>query len=192
MDYRYFLNEEVEENKEKIKSSRKTISVNNKMQKGYKYDLVMPEGDLSDLQKEFPNFKPYYSPKQILKMGAFEGKYLRDAHKEYPSDWFKDAKESDGDANPELNYLKVKSRKPLSDWKSNGWIIGDDPRGWFEWYCRMYQGRRDEKVDAKQIKRWLSFNRHAAQVKKNCKAGDMTCRPVQRQALLQWSYKCDI
>ena len=177
---------------EKNKSSIRTVIVNNKMQKNYKYDLVMSEGDLSDLQEKYPNFKPFYSPKEMLEMGVFEGKYLRDCKNEYPRSWFTNAKESDGDSDPSINYLKVKSRKPLSHWKEKGWIIGNDPRGWFEWYCRTYYGRRDPEVDDKQIKRWLSFARHAAQVKKNCKIGDMNCRAVQRQALLQWSYKCDI
>ena len=178
--------------KEKEYKVRKTITVNNKMQKNYKYDLVMPEGDLSDLQSEFPEFKPYYTPKQMLEMGVFEGKYFRDCHNEYPSSWFSKAKEAKDEADPSINYFGVKSRKPLSEWRKNGWIIGNDPRGWAEWYFRMYYGRRDPEVDKKQIKRWLSFKRHQAQVKLNCKVGDKNCRPVQRQALLQWSYKCDI
>ena len=171
---------------------RDTVRVSNKMQKGYSYDLVMPEGDFSDVQEEFPEFKPYYTPKQMLSMGVFEGKYLRDCRSEYPKDWFSGAKEAEGDApDPSVNKFGVKSRRPLSEWKKNGWIVGNDPRGWFEWYCRFFMGRREPETDRKQIKRWLAFKRHAAQVKQNCRKGDLECRVVQRQALLQWAYRCD-
>jgi hypothetical protein len=182
----------IESKQEETPKSRKTVHVSDKMQKGYSYELTMPEGDFSDFQEKYPEFKPYYTPKQMLEMGVFEGVYMRDCHKEFPSSWFTKAKEAEGDPDPELNKFKVKSRRPLPEWRKNGWIYGDDPRGWFQWYCRAYAGRRDPKVDDKQIKRWLSFARHAAQVKQGCKPGDLTCRVVQRQALLQWAYKCDI
>ncbi len=159
------------------------------MQKGYSYELTVKEGDLSDLKEKY-GFDPELTPKEMLALGVFEGKYLNDCHGEFPSSWFSGAKvvKDGGDADPELNYFKVKSRKPLSHWRKQGWIVGDDPRGWFQWYCRAYMGRRDEKVDAKQCARWKSFVRHKAQLTKNCKKGDATCRPVQRQALLQWAY----
>lgn len=164
-------------------STKKTITVNNKMQKNYSYELTAKEGDFSD----YPDFKPELSPKEMLKLGVFEGKYLNDCKDEYPSSWFKGAKLS-LTAVPSLNFFKVKSRKPLSEWRSNKWIYGDDPRGWFEWYCRFYYGRRVPNVDTKQIGRWKSFiARHSAQLKANCKVGDFNCRPVQRQALLQWA-----
>lgn len=174
-----------------LQESNKVVRVKNMMQQDYSYVLSKQEGDLSDIQEKFPEFKPYYSPKEMLEMGIFEGKYFRDAHDEYPSDWFENAKESEGEADPSLNYFKVKSRRPLSEWQDKGWIVGDDPRGWCEWYFRLYAGRRDPEVDEIQVKRWLSFKRHQAQVKQNCRKGDLQCRPVQRQALLQWSYKCD-
>lgn len=163
------------------------IRVNNKMQKNYVYQRVAPIGGDFD-----PTFTPFYTPKQMLSMGVFEGKYMRDCHKEYPID---DAKESVGDADPKVNYFGIKSRQSLQVWQTKGWIIGNDPRGWFEWYCRYYYGRRDPDVDAKQIARWRAFRRHQAQVIKNCTHGNPcsqphNCRPKQRQALLQWSYNC--
>ena len=123
----------------------------------------------------------------MLEMGVFEGKYLNDCKQEFPRVWFDKAKISDT-PNENLNYFGVKSRQPLSVWLEKGWIIGNDPRGWFQWFCRYYFWRREWEIDKVQIKRWKNFARHAGQIKANCEAGDISCRPRQRQALLQWSY----
>lgn len=163
-------------------TSRRTIHVNDTMQSDYSYNLVAPEGEDFD-----PDFKPDLSPKEMLAMGVFEGKYCNDCKGEFPADWFKDAKLSDK-ADLDLNYFGVKSRQPLSVWREKGWIYGPDPRGWFQWYCRYYMGRRLPDIDAIQIKRWRSFARHAGQIRANCDPGDIHCRPRQRQALLQWAY----
>ena len=160
----------------------KTITVNDRMQRGYTYQLVAPAGKNFD-----PGFKPYYTPKEMLEMGVFEGKYMNDCKKEFPAAWFKKAKLSDR-PDPSVNYFRVKSRQSLQIWRENGWIIGPDPRGWFQWYCRYYHGRRLPGVDAKQIARWNSFARHAGQIRANCEPHDFSCRPRQRQALLQWAY----
>ncbi|MEP7172196.1 MAG: hypothetical protein ABI705_01775, partial [Aestuariivirga sp.] len=64
----------------------------------------------------------------------------------------------------------------------------DDPRGWFQWYCRYYMGRRMPEEDKRQIKRWKAFRRHVAQVRMNCDPDNPFCRPRQRQALLHWAY----
>lgn len=158
------------------------IKVNDKMQKGYSYILEAGMGD------DFADgFKPCFSPQQMLEMGVFEGKYCNDCQDEFPKEWFANARLSKI-ANPALNHFGIKSRQPLSVWQEKGWIIGPDPRGWFQWYCRYYMGRRIESVDEVQIKRWRNFSRHAGQIKANCTPGDITCRPRQRQALLQWSY----
>lgn len=132
-------------------------------------------------------FKPELTPQQMLRYGVFEGKYLNDCTKELPEEWFKSAKLSD-EPDPSKNYFQIKSRQGLSVWKNKGWIVGQDVRGWFQWYCRYWLGRRDPEVDAIQIKRWRAFTRHAGQIKANCKKGDLNCRPKQRQALLQWGY----
>lgn len=164
----------------------KKVVVNDKMQKGYRYELVAPMG------KRFgPNFKPDLTPKQMLKLGVFGGIYMRDCVKEFPKDWFTGAKLAPKNTDEhlaELNYFGVNASQPLSVWIKKGWIYKDDPRGWFQWYCRYYMGRRIPQEDEKQIKRWRAINRHIAQVLKNCRAGDLSCRPKQRQAILHWAY----
>lgn len=160
------------------------IQVNDRMQQGYSYTLKASMGE--DFADEF---KPCFSPQEMLEMGVFEGKYCNDCTDEFPKEWFKNARTSDI-ADPSLNYFGIKSRQPLSVWQEKTWIIGPDPRGWFQWYCRYYLGRRLDAVDTAQIKRWKAFSRHAGQIKANCTPGDLSCRPKQRQALLQWSHDC--
>jgi hypothetical protein len=158
------------------------INVSDKMQRGYRYQLVAPAG-----RNFAAGFTPRFAPAEMLTLGVFEGKYLNDCRDEYPRSWFAKARLSET-ADPSLNCFAIKSRQPLSEWRRKGWIIGDDPRGWFQWYCRYWMGRRDPEIDRMQIKRWRAFARHAAQVHRNCEPGDLACRPRQRQALLQWSY----
>lgn len=162
--------------------TKKTITVNDQMQSDYSYALSAPMGE--DFAE---GFDPFFTPKEMLELGVFEGKYMNDCTDEFPADWFTDAKTSDT-ADEALNYFGIKSRQPLQVWQDKGWIIEPDPRGWFQWYCRYYMGRRIPEVDEKQIKRWRGFARHAGQIKANCMSGDLDCRPRQRQALLQWSY----
>ena len=158
------------------------IDVRDRMQVGYSYMLEVPEGE------EFADgFEPYLPPKEMLAMGVFEGKYLNDCRDEFPADWFDGAKLSDL-PDPTVNYFAIKSRQPLRVWRDKGWIYGPDPRGWFQWYCRYWRGRRLPHIDDIQIKRWRGFRRHAAQVRANCDPADVFCRPRQRQALLQWAY----
>lgn len=161
----------------------KIIIANNKMQKGYKYELSEPMGKNFD-----KDFKPDLSPKEMLALGVFGGRYLNSAKREYPKDWFTKVKLSPDSYDKNLNYFKVKASQSLSIWRKNNWIYKDDPRGWFEWYCRYYMGRRIEEEDKRQIKRWKMMRRHIAQVVKNCRKGDILCRATQRQALLHWAY----
>jgi hypothetical protein len=160
------------------------VTVNDKMQKGYKYTLIEPVGRNFD-----PEFAPELTPKQMLAMGIFCGRYMRDCQREFPKSWFAGAKFASKEVlrDCDLNYFHVNASTPLSYWKEKEWIHPDDPRGWFQWYCRYYMGRRHED-DARQIKRWKAMTRHIGQINKNCKKGDLTCRPKQRQALLHWAY----
>jgi hypothetical protein len=152
------------------------------MQKGYKYELVEPAGKNFD-----PKFKPELTPKEMLSMGVFGGVYMRDCTKEFPKEWFTKAKFAKGKREASLNYFGINASQPLSVWKKNGWIYHEDPRGWFQWYCRYYMGRRCPD-DARQIKRWKAIRRHIVQIRKNCRKGDEFCRPRQRQAVLHWAY----
>jgi hypothetical protein len=173
--------------KGKTKKSRgvknKRVVVNDRMQKGYCYELSAPVGRNFD-----PEFKPELTPQQMLALGVFCGKYMTDTRREFPKIWFKRAKLSPSGRNCLLNHFGVDASRPLSEWRKKGWINPDDPRGWFQWYCRYYMGRRMPVEDRRQIKRWKAFQRHIAQVRINCELGDPFCRPRQRQALLHWAY----
>ncbi len=159
------------------------IYVNDKMQKNYSYVLQEEMGKNFDIR-----FKPELTPKEMLALGIFGGKYMTDCKNEFPDDWFCRAKLCEKKHDPELNFFKINASQPLSVWRKNGWIYADDPRGWFQWYCRYYMGRRLQDEDERQIKRWIGIRRHIAQVKHNCKKGDLTCRTRQRQAILHWAY----
>ncbi|MBP7670720.1 hypothetical protein KA119_00310 [Candidatus Gracilibacteria bacterium] len=124
----------------------------------------------------------------MLELGIFGGKYMTDCQNEFPADWFQNAKLCATHHNPKLNYFGVNASQPLAVWRKKDWIHPLDPRGWFQWYCRYYLGRRMHEEDQRQIKRWKAINRHIAQVRKNCLPGDLHCRPKQRQAILHWAY----
>lgn len=161
---------------------KKIIVSQSPLQKGYRYELTAPVG------KQFePTFKPMLTPKEMLELGVFGGAYFEGAIDEYPRTWFVRAKIATK-KDRHLNYFGVHASQPRSVWIKKGWISTDDPRGWFEWYCRYYLGRRIPKEDARQIRRWHAIRRHVMQIKNHCRAGDETCRPRQRQALLHWAY----
>ncbi|MEF8846838.1 MAG: hypothetical protein V5A57_00140 [Candidatus Paceibacterota bacterium] len=162
----------------------KKVEVDDKMQSGYVYHLEESRGENFD-----PDFNPDLTPKQMLELGVFGGKYMTDCKDEFPDDWFEDAKLCSKKHDPELNYFGIRASQPLSVWREKGWINDEhDPRGWFQWYCRYYMGRRLEEEDQRQISRWKGMKRHVAQVDKNCDKGDLNCRKKQRQALLHWAY----
>lgn len=159
------------------------VLVNDKMQHGFSYILTEDEG------QNFPeDFKPELTPKEMLELGVFGGKYMTDCRKEFPADWYAKARLSPGVSNPDVNYFGITASLPLSEWQRRGWIYSDDPRGWFQWYCRYHMGRRLPEEDAHQIKRWKQMRRHIGQIKANCHFMDMGCRRKQRQALLHWAY----
>lgn len=159
----------------------KRIIVNDKMQGNYSYLLAEPIGRSFDVE-----FTPDLSPKEMLELGVFGGKYMNDCKSEFPKSWFTKAKLEPTGPKKEINFFKVDASQSLSEWKKKGWIRDQDPRGWFQWYARYYYGRRSVD-DERQIKRWKAIRRHISQVKMNCRKGDLNCRPRQRQALLHWA-----
>lgn len=159
----------------------KEIYVNDSLQ-SYIYQLDEPVGKNFDLE-----FKPELTPQEMLELGVFGGHYFQGEQAEFPKEWFRKAKLSDVH-NPKLNFFEVDASQSRQEWQRKGWIYEEDPRGWFQWYCRYYLGRRIPNEDARQIKRWKNMTRHIGQIKKFCLPGDLTCRRRQRQALLHWAY----
>ena len=173
------------------------IAVADKMQSRYSYRLTEPAGENFG-----SGFRPELTPAQVLRRGAFEGKYLNDCVLELPREWFADAlaRLRPGGPDPRVNEFRIKSRKSLGYWRQKGWIPltpqDRDVRGWFQWYCRYFIGRRVPGVDDAQIARWKSFVRHAGQIRASYRRGGRpktraekrAHRPRQRQALLQWAY----
>jgi hypothetical protein len=170
------------EEKNGMPTKPRWIEVNDRMQQGYVYQLTQPIG--SNFHQDF---LPHLTPQQMLAHGVFGGKYMTDCALEFPAAWFEHAKLCPDRHDPSLNYFNVNASQPLSVWFTKGWIHPDDPRGWFQWYCRYFMGRRSDDDD-RQIHRWKAMKRHLTQVSKHCVPGDLTCRPKQRQALLHWAY----
>lgn len=163
----------------------KKITAKDTMQKEYTYILTEPIGKNFD-----PRFTPDLTPKEMLALGVFGGQYFEGCHKEFPKNWFvkeKSHQKSVLKNGKKNNYFGVDASQPLSVWRKKGWIHPQDPRGWFQWYCRYYMGRRTDD-DERQIKRWAAIRRHIAQIKKNCMPKDFSCRKKQRQAVLHWAY----
>jgi hypothetical protein len=162
---------------------KRIVRVNDRMQRGYRYELTAARGRSFD-----PEFKPDLTPAEMLRLGVFCGKYMTDCTKEFPKSWFAHAKLARKQRDKSLNYFGVDASQPLSVWRRKGWLHSDDPRGWFQWYCRYFMGRRMPDEDRRQIGRWRAMRRHVAQIRRHCEPGDIFCRRRQRQALLHWAY----
>lgn len=167
-----------------MKTKVKKVVVKDNFQKNYTYYLTKKVGCDFD-----PEFRPDLTPKQMLKLGIFDGFYVDNSYiNEFPKDWFKNAKLSKDKPDPKLNYFGIHASQSLDVWRKKGWIHENDPRGWFQWYCRYYMGRRIESEDKRQIRRWKAMKRHIGQLVNNCRSLDLNCRIKQRQALLHWAY----
>ena len=161
---------------------KRKVVVNDRMQRGYVYFRTAPIG------RQFAaTFAPELTPKQMLQLGVFGGKYMTDCRREFPASWFTRAKLSSTRHDARLNCFGVNASQSLTVWRRMGWIRPQDPRGWFQWYCRYYMGRRTAD-DARQIRRWRAIARHVSAIRKYCEPGDLECRRRQRQAVLHWAY----
>jgi hypothetical protein len=111
------------------------IEVNDLMQRGYRYELTAPAGRSFHIR-----FHPQLTPMQMLELGVFGGRYMTDCRAEFPASWFRGARLCPQRHDPSLNFFGINASQPLSYWQQRGWIHVDDPRGWFQWYCRYYRG----------------------------------------------------
>ena len=112
---------------------KKKVFISDKMQKDYSYYLTEPIG-----RNFHPDFVPELTPGEMLELGVFGGKYMTDCKKEFPASWYKQAKLSPIRRSKDLNFFGVNASQSLLVWRKKGWINPDDPRGWFQWYCRYY------------------------------------------------------
>jgi len=161
-----------------------------------------------------PDFKPNLTPKEVLQMGSFGGTYFRPIYssvtkvkygkevwQELPKDWLEglDIKNvvSSSFYDASKNKYKVKCGASLEEWENSGWMNKQDPYGWFQWFCRFYQGRRTED-DERQIGRWARCagetgrwknNLISKIVKAGCAWDNYGVSPVVRQTLQHWAYQ---
>ena len=161
---------------------RKKVIITDRMQRGYVYWRTEPVG-----RNFAPGFTPDLTPQEMLRLGIFGGKYMTDCQEEFPRSWFARARLCAERYDPRLNCFGVNASQSLALWRRRGWIHKQDPRGWFQWYCRYYMGRRTAD-DARQIRRGRAIARHVAAIRKQCEPGDLVCRRRQGQAVLHWAY----
>lgn len=162
--------------------------------------------------KTYPQFTPNLSPKEVIEMGSFGGAFFRkirsrvtgetysNDYKEFPEEWFEDVDidtfVTNPEIDPEVNKYKHKAGQDLDAWEAAGWVAAQDPRGWFQWYCRFYMGRRSPD-DERQVQRWLGVCGPNGRWKKDLvvkivrsgkRWGDEGVSPTVRQTLQQWAY----
>lgn len=182
--------------------------------------LPTRDADGTLLFADHPEFRPNLTPKEVLQMGSFGGTYFRtiesgvtgqtheDAWKELPADWLEGldipTQVASQHYSEEVNKYGVKCGGSLEMWEESGWITEIDPFGWFQWYCRFYQGRRSTD-DERQIGRgngvigpkgrWRTnlINKILATVGSSRTLEeameDYAVAPVVRQLLQHWGYK---
>ena len=165
-----------------MSNAKRKVTVNDRMQRGYVYYRTEPVG-----RNFAADFRPELTPKQMLQLGVFGGKYMTDCRNEFPASWFTRAKLCPARHDPRLNYFGVNASQSLATWRCNGWIHPQDPRGWFQWYCRYFMGRRRQMMRGRSGDggRSLATSRPFGTI---ASKGDLECRRRQRQAVLHWAY----
>ena len=162
--------------------------------------------------KDYPEFCPNITPKEIFIKGSFGGTYWRSIYSNVTKKhhknrhvkfkWVKDIPKDKlikefKDYDKNINKYKVKVGTTLRFWENKKWIKEQDPYGWVEWYANFYDGRRS-KDDERQIKRWKQLTGPNGRFKiwlinlikkKNGKYNDYTISPKIRQTLLHWGYE---
>ncbi len=161
--------------------------------------------------KDYPEFQPNLTPRQIFQLGSFGGTYWRpiyseinkknykDVHKTYPKSWWKGISEEDlssEEYDKTKNKYGVEVGTSLEFWENKKWIKESHPYGWVHWYCDFYRGKRCED-DERQIKRWKAlagprgrFMRFLVTktLEKNTDYKDKSVSPKMHQVLQHWGY----
>ena len=195
-------NRKNQQRKSYLSKSPKNKTMKTKRKQGYIYF------------RDFPEFRPNLSPREMFKLGSFGGTYwrpikskffkeeLKNYHKKYPASWWKDIPEDHltrpfSKYDTKINKYGVKVGTTLSFWESKGWIKEHHPYGWVHWYCDFFTGKRSPD-DERQIKRWLGVAGEKGRfmrwlvtqiLKKNGKWNDDDISPKIRQTLQHWGYK---
>lgn len=162
--------------------------------------------------KDYPDFRPNLTPREMFKLGSFGGTYWRsiyssvtkkdykNQHKKFPKSWWKgiqDDRLTSSVYDIKKNKYKVKVGTSLEFWEGKNWITKHDPYGWVQWYCNFYRGRRSPD-DRRQIDRWKGLTGENGRfrkwlvtliLKKKGKWSDETISPKIRQTLQHWAYK---
>jgi len=163
--------------------------------------------------KDYPEFVPNMTPREIFLNGSFGGTYwrpiysavtdknYRNKHKKYPKTWWHNIPKEYMvtkwcDYDKSINKYNVKVGSTLEFWETKNWMYYKHPYGWIQWYCDFYNGKRCED-DERQIKRWLQiagpngrFRRMLINmiIKQDGKYNDFSISPKIRQTLQHWSY----
>jgi len=160
--------------------------------------------------KDFPEFRPNLTPRQIFALGSFGGTYWRpirsgitkksytNKHREFS--WLRTIskkKLTNVLCDISINNYNVRVGTSLTFWEEKGWMNARDPYGWVQWYCRFYDGRRSDD-DERQIKRWVQLAGPKGRFRKwlitliRKKKGywnDIIISPKIRQTLQHWGYR---
>ena len=153
------------------------------------------------LFKDFPEFRPNQTPREMFKKGIMGGTYWRpiyssitkknykNQHLKFPAVWWKNI--PDHYINSEVcdvtvNKYKVKSGTSLEYWEDHGWITKQSPYGWIQWFLKFYNGVRSYD-DERQINRWKAFvARHMGMLNSLQSKGKDSLKT--KQNLLQWAW----
>lgn len=164
--------------------------------------------------KDYPEFRPNLTPREIFGLGSFGGTYWRPIHssvtnltyeneyKRYPKYWWKSIPKYYlvtpwEQYDKSINFYQVRVGSTLEDWEKARWIHPDHPYGWVQWYCDFYAGYRSEDDD-RQIARWKRtagpnsrFRRALINMirQKNSEFNDYSISPKIRQTLQHWGYR---
>jgi hypothetical protein len=93
-------------------TARRIVVVNDRMQQGYRYELVEPAGQHFD-----PEFRPELRPEEMLALGVFAGKYMTDTRDEFPPAWFGGARLAGPGATPSSTFS---GSTPVSHFRCGG------------------------------------------------------------------------